>query len=80
VSGVLYPDFPSGNVDESLTKTYAIFGAQRRLRFNPAEINRQGEEILTGYVSAKLGTEILGLPVDGAAGLRLIQTKTASSG
>ncbi len=80
LTGVLYPGFPSGSLSDSLTQTYASFGAQRRNGFYPAEINRQGETTLTSYASAKLGTDILGLPVDGTAGVRLIRTKTSSDG
>lgn len=80
LSGVLYPGFPSGSLFNSLTDTYTEFGAERRLRFNPAEINRQTEKTLTGYVSVRAGTDIAGIPVDGSAGVRVVRTKTSSDG
>jgi len=79
LTGVIYPGFPAGSVSSSLTDTYKIFGATRR-GFYPADINRQREEILTFYASGKLGGTILGLPVDGTAGVRVVRTKTSSSG
>ncbi|MBW6532525.1 TonB-dependent receptor [Sphingomonas sp. RRHST34] len=80
VDGVLYPGFPPGSVSASLTDTFGIFGAQRRARFYPAEINRQTERTLTSYASARLATELLGVPIDGSAGIRLIRTRTSSVG
>lgn len=80
VDGVLYPGFPRGNLSDSLTQTFTEFGATRRLRFNPAEINTQSEQTWTGYLSSRFGTTVFGLPIDGSAGVRVIRTKTSSDG
>lgn len=80
LNAVLYPGFPEGSLSDSLTKTYSEFGAVRRLRFNPAEINTQSERSWTGYASGRFGTTMLGLPIDGSVGVRVVRTRTSSDG
>lgn len=78
---VIYPNLPAGgNVADKVSSLFLVFGAPQRAGFWPSEVNPQTEQSFTGYVSSKLATNILGVPVDGTFGVRYIHTKTSSEG
>jgi len=79
--GIVYPDFEQGSsLWDSLTKSEAKFGATPKTAFTPGDLNHQTEKVLSGYLTADYGGSLLGLPVDGNAGVRLVRTRTGSRG
>jgi TonB-dependent receptor len=79
--GILYPAFASGkNLWDSITKTEALFGATPKTAFTPDNLNHQTEKNWAGYVAADYKGTVLGVEVDGNAGLRVVRTETGSRG
>jgi TonB-dependent receptor len=79
--GIYYPNFESGSsLWDSLTKSEAKFGATPKTAFTPGDLNHQTEKVLAGYLIADYGGSVLGLPIDGTVGVRVVQTKTGSRG
>lgn len=79
--GILYPNFePGSSLWDSLTKTEALFGATPKNYFAPADLNHQTEQTLSTYGLAEFGNAAGGLPFDGTIGLRVVRTRTGSTG
>ena len=79
--GIVYPAFASGSsLWDSLTKSEALLGATPKTAFTPGDLNHQTEKVLAGYLIADYGGSVLGLPIDGTVGVRVVQTKTGSRG
>jgi iron complex outermembrane recepter protein len=79
--GIMYPAFePGSSLWDSLTKSEAKLGATPKTSFSPGDLNHQTEQVLSGYVTADYGGSLLGLEIDGNAGVRLVRTKTGSRG
>ncbi|MCI4589562.1 TonB-dependent receptor [Sphingobium sp. BYY-5] len=79
--GILYPAFSSGkNLWDSITKTEALFGATPKTVFTPDNLNHQTEKSWAGYIAADYKGSVLGLEVDGNAGVRVVRTQSGSRG
>ncbi len=79
--GILYPSFESGSsLWDSLTKTEALFNTSPKNYFAPADLNHQTEKSISGYVTADFANKLFGLEFDGTAGVRVVNTKTGSTG
>jgi TonB-dependent receptor len=85
---VVFPEYPNP-ASSVYQRTQALYselfaGTAKpysfRRDFQPGDINQQGETTLAAYLSGEFGTKVLGLPLDGVAGLRAVQTRSTSTG
>jgi len=79
--GVLYANFaPGSDLWNSLGSTYALFGIQRKTRFDPSDITTLNEKTLASWAAADYEAEIDGVRIDGNVGVRLVRTRLESTG